>query len=86
MNTKWKDISLYLPGVILIVLGILVVAFPMLLVALISAGLILIGISAITMVHQLRQLNRHSYWTVNWEPVDRTGSDWFQRMFVRRRW
>jgi uncharacterized membrane protein HdeD (DUF308 family) len=86
MNTKWKDISLYLPGVILIILGILVVAFPMLLVALISAGLILIGIAAITMANQLRQLNRRSYWTVDWEPVDRSGSDWLDRMFVHRRW
>jgi len=86
MNTNWKDLSLYLPGVILIILGVLVVAFPMLLVALISAGLVLIGIAAITMAHQLRQLNRRSHWTVDWEPVDRTGSDWLHRLFVYRRW
>ena len=46
MKENIKGLSFYLPGSIFIMLGILVVLFPMLLVGLFSVGLILLGIIA----------------------------------------
>ena len=86
MKEGIKGFSLYLPGTIFIMLGILVVFFPMLLVGLFSAGLILIGITASSVAHHLRKNHRNSHWTVNWEPVDPYVKEWQNRVFVRRRW
>jgi hypothetical protein len=86
MKKSIKGFSLYVPGAIFIMLGILVVLFPMLLVGLFSAGLILIGITAISVAHHLRQRYRSSHWKVNWEHVDPFVEDWQHRVFVRRRW
>ena len=86
MKEGIKGFSVYLPGAILVMLGILVVFFPMLLVGLFSAGLILIGITAISVAHYLRKHHRNSHWTVNWEHVDPFVGDWQHRMFVHRRW
>ena len=86
MKEDIKGFSVYLPGAILVMLGILVVLFPMLLVGLFSAGLIVLGITAISVAHRLRKWQRNSHWTVAWEPVDPHGEDWLQRVFVYRRW
>ena len=86
MKEGLKTFSLYLPGAIFIMLGILVVLFPMLLVGLFSAGLIVLGITAISVAHQLRKLQRHSHWKVNWEHVNPFVGDWRNRVFVYRRW
>ena len=86
MKEGIKGFSLYLPGAIIIMFGILVVLFPMLLVGLFSAGLILIGITAISVAHHLRKYHRNSHWKVNWERVDPFVGEWQNRVFVRRWW
>ena len=86
MKRKWRGFSLYLPGTIFLVLGILVVLFPMLLVALISAGLLLIGFMGISVAHRLRKLRQGAEWTVVWEPVEPFVGEWLDRVFLYRRW
>jgi hypothetical protein len=86
MKEGIKGFSLYLPGALFIMLGILVVFFPMLLVGLFSAGLIVIGITAISVARHLRKYQRNSHWTVNWEYVDPFVEKWQNRVFVHRRW
>lgn len=85
MDRKWRGFSLYLPGTIFVVLGILVVLFPMLLIALISAGLMLIGFMGISVAHRVRKLRRGAEWTVVWEPIEPFVGEWFERGFVYRR-
>ena len=85
MKEGVKGFSLYVPGAIFIMLGILVVFFPMLLVGLFSAGLIVLGITAISVAHHLRKWRRNSHWTVAWEPVDPFVKEWQNRVFVHRR-
>ena len=86
MKESIREFSLYVPGAIFIMLGILVVFFPMLLIGLFSAGLIVLGITAISVAHQLRKWRRDTHWTVTWESVDPYVGDWPHRVFVRRRW
>ena len=86
MKQSTKGFTLYLPGAIFIMLGILVVLFPILLVGLFSAALIVLGITAISVAHRLKKWQRNSHWTVAWEPVDPYVGDWLQRVFVYRRW
>ena len=86
MKEGIKGLSLYVPGGLFVMLGILVVFFPMLLVGLFSAGLILIGITAISVAHHLRKHRRNSHWKVNWEHVDPFVGGWQNRVFVRRWW
>ena len=86
MKKGIKGFSPYVPGAIFIMLGILVVLFPMLLVGLFSAGLILIGITAISVAHRLKKYQSNSHWKVNWEHVDPFVRGWQHRVFVRRRW
>ena len=86
MSKRWKGFSLYLPGAIFIMLSIFVVFFPMLLVALISASLLLLGLMAISIAHRLRRLRQRGEWTIVWEPVEPFVGDWFDRVFLYRRW
>ena len=86
MKEGIKEFSVYLPGAIFVMLGILVVFFPMFLVGLFSAALILIGITAISVVHQLRKYQRDVHRTVHWEYVDPFVKEWPYRVFVHRRW
>jgi hypothetical protein len=78
--------SLYIPGATLIILGLLVIMFPMLLVALFSAGLMLIGIIAISVANRLRRSPNDAHWNVVWDRVDRNAREWPQRVFLYRRW
>ncbi len=86
MKRRFGGFSLYVPGATFIVLGLLVVLFPMLLVAFFSAALILIGITAISIGHRLRSLRRHPEKTVVWESADPYMGELFDRVFVYRRW
>ena len=86
MKEGIKEFSVYLPGAIFVMLGILVVFFPMFLVGLFSAALILIGITAISVAHQLRKYQRNVHRTVHWEYVDQFVKEWPHRVFVHRRW
>ena len=86
MKEGIKEFSVYLPGAIFVMLGILVVFFPMFLVGLFSAALILIGITAISVAHQLRKYQRNVRRTVHSEYVNPFVKEWPHRMFVHRRW
>ena len=86
MKNGMKEFSLYLPGAIFIMLGILVVFFPMLLMGLFSAGLIVLGITAISVAHRLKKYQSNSHWTVHWEEVDSFVEKWPHRVFVNRPW
>ena len=86
MKEGIRGFSLYIPGALFVMLGILIVFFPILLVGLFSAGLILIGVTALSVAHQLRKYPRNSHWTVHWEQVDPFVEDWPHRVFVHRRW
>ncbi|UCG13244.1 MAG: hypothetical protein JSU72_01765 [Deltaproteobacteria bacterium] len=81
-----KGFSLYIPGIIFIILGLLVVLFPMLLVGLFSAILILLGIAGISLGHRLRRTQRHTGSTMDREYVGPATAGWGQRIFVHRRW
>lgn len=86
MKERMNRFSLYVPGATFIILGFLVVVFPMLLVALFSAALILLGITAISLAHRLRKLQRNSEWSMFQEPMNRTADESWQRVYVHRRW
>ena len=86
MSKRWNRFSLYLPGTIFITLGILVVLFPMILVAFISAGFLLIGLTAVLIGHRVRKLRQEGERTVDWEPVEPFFGEWFDRVFIYRRW
>ena len=55
MQKNPRDITRYLPGAILILSGVLIVAFPMLLVAFVSGLLILGGVMAIVMANKVKR-------------------------------
>ena len=86
MSRRWNEFLLYLPGVIFITFGILVVLFPMLLVALISAVFLLVGIVAISVAHRLRKLRQGGEWTGLRGPAEPSFGAWFDRVFIYRRW
>jgi hypothetical protein len=50
-----KDMTRYIPGAILILSGVLIVAFPMLLVAFVSGLLILGGVMAIAIAYRVKR-------------------------------
>ncbi len=52
-----RKLGYYAPGSVLILLGILIVAVPELLVALVAATLITIGIGVLYAAHQVRKLH-----------------------------
>jgi uncharacterized membrane protein HdeD (DUF308 family) len=56
MKKTSRGITRYIPGVILILSGLVIVAFPMLLVAFVSALLILGGIMAIAIACKVKRL------------------------------
>ena len=86
MKGKFKELSIYIPGATFIMLGLVVLFFPMLLVALFSAALMLVGITAISVAHGLRGSTKDGRWNVVWERIDPSAGDWPQRVFLYRRW
>ena len=52
-----RKLGYYAPGSVMILLGILIVAVPQLLVALVAATLITIGIGVLVAAHQIRKLH-----------------------------
>ena len=87
MKDRISDFSLYIPGMIFIILGFLMVFYPMLLVALFSAGLVVLGMTAISLAHRLRKWRQGAAWTViREEHSDHFLADRMQRVFLYRRW
>jgi len=78
-----RNVTRYLPGAILILSGVLIVAFPMLLVAFVSGLLILGGVMAIAITHRVKRFQDATGCLHDSEPFD--GSFWNQaeRVFHR---
>jgi hypothetical protein len=55
MQKNPRDMTRYLPGAVLILSGVMIVAFPMLLVAFVSGLLILGGVMAIAIAHKIKR-------------------------------
>jgi hypothetical protein len=85
MKNRIGDFSGYVPGVGFVILGLLVVFFPMLLVGLFSAVLILMGVTAIAIAHRLRKWRRIPDWTMDWDNVGPLEGEGLQRVFIYRR-
>ena len=70
----------YVPGVILILIAILILAVPEILVAFIASMIILAGIGALYIGHRVRKSENESQQGDVWSSDD----DFFGRRFVRR--
>ena len=70
----------YLPGIILILAAILIVAVPEILVAFIASIIIMAGIGALYIGHRIRKSEIESRHTGEWF----SDEDFFGRRFVRR--
>ena len=55
MQKNLRDMTRYMPGVVLILSGVLIVAFPMLLIAFVSGLLILGGVMAIAIAYRVKR-------------------------------
>ena len=76
MQKNARDMTRYLPGAILILSGVLIVAFPMLLVAFVSGLLILGGVMAIAIAHKVKRFQGATGCLHDSEPFH--GSFWDQ--------
>jgi hypothetical protein len=85
MSRRLEGFSGYMPGVVLIILGVLVILFPMLLVAFFSAILIMIGLSAILVVHRLKKWQGAPEWKMDWQTGDGPWGERLQRLFIYKR-
>jgi hypothetical protein len=76
----------YLPGTILVLSGVLIVAFPMLLVAFVSGLLILGGVMAIAVAHKIKRFQDTTKRFHDSEPFH--GSFWNQseKVFHQDQW
>ena len=75
----------YIAGAIIITLGIIVIFFPMLLVALTSALFILVGAATISIFHNLRRVHKLANSTEDWEYFNPFHKEKRQRVFIYRR-
>jgi hypothetical protein len=86
MQKNPRDMTRYLPGAILILSGVLIVAFPMLLVAFVSGLLILGGVMAIVIANKVKRFQDATGRLHDSEPFQ--GSFWNQteKVFHQDRW
>jgi hypothetical protein len=86
MNKKPSAALPYLPGILLVAFGLLVAAVPELLVAIISAALIVAGIAALAVAHGSRQRLHVREWKIVWPSTSDDRRDFFGKVRVRREW
>jgi len=86
MNKKASSLSPYIPGILLVTFGLLVAAVPELLVAIISAGLIVAGIAALIVADGGRKERRVKEWRILWPYPTGDRRDFFGRVWIRRQW
>jgi hypothetical protein len=86
MKKTSRGITKYIPGVILIASGLAIVAFPMLLVAFVSALLILGGIMAIAIARKLKRFDDEAGRLRDSGPFERSFWNHTERAFHRGRW
>ncbi|MDY6839712.1 MAG: hypothetical protein SWH78_17270 [Thermodesulfobacteriota bacterium] len=53
------NLRYYIPGILLIMIAIMIVAFPEILVALVAAAIIMAGIGALVVGHMIRKSGMH---------------------------
>jgi len=49
------NLKYYIPGIVLILIAVMIVAFPEILVALVAAAIIMAGVSALAVGHMMRK-------------------------------
>ncbi len=76
-----QNFRFYLPGALLIFLGILFALYPMLFVFLLSAFLIITGLGALVLAHRLRRINRDLKASFEWMPYHPQWWRSFEREF-----
>lgn len=86
MRQKRMNVSRYLPGIILIGLGLVIVAFPMLLVAFVSALLILAGMLAIGFARKIVDTENEIHFLFDSRPFERSFWNQAEKIFYRGRW
>jgi hypothetical protein len=74
------SIRYYLPGIILILIAIMIVAVPEILVVFVASIIIMAGISALYIGHKIRKSEIEFPQTDGWS----SDEDFFGRRFVRR--
>ena len=74
------SIRYYLPGIILILIAIMIVAVPEILVVFVASIIIMAGISALYIGHKIRKSEIEFQQTDGWS----SDEDFFGRRFVRR--
>jgi hypothetical protein len=67
-------------------MGLLIVAFPMLLVAFVSAFLVVVGIIAIALAYHTRRLEKEIDHVFDRQPFERSFWHRTQEIFCRRPW
>ena len=83
-----KRFSYYIPGGLLIFMGLLIVAFPEILIALIAALVITVGLGALAIGHYMRKSERDARGDYEWTERDDDGVYRFRigNSSVFRRW
>ena len=74
------NIRYYMPGIILILIAILIVAVPEIIVAFVASIIIMVGIAALYIGHRIRKSEIEFRPTHEWS----SDEDFFVRRFVRR--
>jgi hypothetical protein len=77
--TKMRDLRYYIPGGILILIAIVIVAVPQILVAFVAALIIMVGIGALYIGHMMRKSEIEFRNSDGWF----LGNDPFRGSFVR---
>ena len=81
-------LNYYIPGALIVLIGLLIVAFPQILVALVAALVISIGVGALLIGHQMRKTERAVRDGYEWSECDDDGfcRVWSHRSPVFHRW
>ena len=86
MKNRLKEMTRYMPGLIFILMGVMIVAFPMLLVAFVSAFLVMVGIIAIALAYHMKRVEKEMNHMFDGKPFERSFWHRTQEIFCRRPW
>ena len=81
-----RSLRYYLPGIILILLAIMIVAVPEILIGFIAASIILTGIGALYIGHKIRRSEFEFKTTDEWFLDSDSCGWWPRRAPIFRRW
>ncbi len=86
MKHEWKGVAIYSPGLVLILMGLIIWAFPMLLVAFVSALLVLVGVIAMAAAYHMRRIEKEMDRIGDREGLEGSFWDRAEKLFSRRPW